>query len=67
MTSETVEKKCHNLMKFFGDGNLPEHLQNARVFREFAELLVALPDNEEKLMALRKLLEAKDCAIRACL
>jgi hypothetical protein len=30
-------------------------------------LVQVLPENEEKAMALRKLLEAKDCGIRAVL
>lgn len=49
--------------------HLPEHLQ--RVSQPFADLAVSLlglvPDGPELSTALRKLLEAKDCAVRAAL
>jgi hypothetical protein len=54
-------------MQFFGWGHLPAHLQ--KVSKPFGELALQLdtelPDNPEKSTALRKLLEAKDCAVRA--
>lgn len=57
------------LLQFFSFKHLPPRLQT--VSAKFAELAVdidkTLPDNEEKHMALRKLLEAKDCAVRAML
>lgn len=38
------------------------------MFHDIAEVMaLTLPDNAEKTMALRKLLEAKDCAVRALL
>lgn len=55
------------LLQFFAFEHLPENLQE--VSRQFA--LVAdwaadnLPRNPERTVALRKLLEAKDCAVRA--
>ncbi len=56
-----------SLMQFFKFDHLPQHLQGTSM--EFAGLAVSinhnLPDNPEKTMALRKLLEAKDCAVRA--
>ena len=48
--------------------HLPHHL--AVVSQPFAELAVrmlALPDGPELSTCLRKLLEAKDCAVRAAL
>ncbi len=57
------------LLKFFAWQHLPEKLQ--AVSRHFAELACqladTLPDNAEKTVALRKLLEAKDCAVRSVL
>lgn len=59
----------HYLMQFFSYKHLPEHLQGtSKAFAEVAEQLeTKLPDNAEKSTALRKLLEAKDCAVRAVL
>lgn len=56
-------------MQFFAYAHLPEHLQViSKPFGEMAEQLEAtLPGNPEKTVALRKLLEAKDCAVRAVL
>ena len=54
-------------MQFFRFEHLPEHL--ASVSRPFAalatELVNTLPRNPERSVALRKLLEAKDAAVRA--
>ncbi len=57
------------LLQFFAFGHLPEHLQAiSRPFSELAERIVGtLPQNPERTTALRKLLEAKDCAVRASL
>lgn len=59
----------HNLMQFFEYSHLPEHLK--KISQPFSSLAILmhglLPDNEERQMALRKLLEAKDCAVRAAL
>lgn len=56
-----------NLLQFFTYTHLPEHLQ--KVSKPFAEMAAfisdTLPENPEKTTALRKLLEAKDCAVRA--
>lgn len=60
---EAVE---HYLMQFFEYSHLPEFLQEAsKPFRELAEKICELPSNPEQTTALRKLLEAKDCAVRA--
>lgn len=57
------------LLQFFNYAHLPEHLQ--RVAKPFAflafEIDDTLQDNPEKTVALRKLLESKDCAVRAAL
>jgi len=57
------------IAKFFKYSHLPPHLQN--VSSEFASLavmlLTKLPANAERTVALRKLLEAKDAAVRAAL
>lgn len=57
------------LMQFFAYAHLPEHLQAvSKPFGELAEKIESeLPSNPEKTVALRKLLEAKDCAVRALL
>jgi ATP-dependent Clp protease ATP-binding subunit ClpA len=55
------------LLQFFAYEHLPEHLQErSKPFGDLARRLVeTLPRNPERTMALRKLLEAKDCAVRA--
>lgn len=56
-----------HIMQFFAWQHLPPHLQEvSRPFGEMAETIVAtLPQNPERSAALRKLLEAKDAAVRA--
>lgn len=59
----------NRLLRFFSYGHLPEHLQ--AVSRDVAivaeRLDQLLPDGPEKTAGLRKLLEAKDCFVRAAL
>lgn len=57
------------LLQFFAYEHLPVHLQAiSKPFGELANSLVeTLPRNPERTVALRKLLEAKDCAVRALL
>jgi hypothetical protein len=66
--SHTVPKQ-HVLLQFFTYGHLPEHLRT--VSKQFAEVAQYvndnLPSNSESTTALRKLLEAKDCAVRSVL
>ena len=59
----------HYMMQFFEYKHLPEHLQKvSKPFRDTAITMdIVLPNNPEKSAALRKLLEAKDCAVRAML
>lgn len=55
------------MLQFFQYGHLPEALQDvSRPFGDLAMFIVReLPRNSERTVALRKLLEAKDCAVRA--
>lgn len=54
------------LIQFFAYAHLPEHLQAvSKPFGELADKLMALPRNPERTVALRKLLESKDAAVRA--
>jgi ferritin-like protein len=57
----------YELLQFFQWMHLPEHLQAvSKPFGELAELMAkTLPENVETVEMLRKLLEAKDCAVRA--
>lgn len=57
------------LLQFFTFSHLPAHLQAiSEPFAELAHHIVkTLPRNPERTTALRKLLEAKDCAVRALL
>lgn len=57
----------HELLRFFEFGHLPEHLQQvSRPFHALATRILELTNSgQEQDMALRKLLEAKDCAVRA--
>lgn len=55
------------MLQFFKYDHLPEKLQTiSKPFGELADNIVRqLPRNPERTVALRKLLEAKDCAVRA--
>jgi hypothetical protein len=57
------------MMQFFAYEHLPAHLQAiSKPFGDLARQMVAdLPSNPERTAGLRKLLEAKDCAVRAVL
>lgn len=56
-------------IKYFAYAHLPAHLQAvSKPIGELAEKLEAeLPDGPEKSTGMRKLLEAKDCFVRAAL
>lgn len=58
-----------SLLEFFKYEHLPEHLQEtSKPFCELArQMAEQLPSNAETTVCLRKLLEAKDCAVRAAL
>ena len=57
------------MLQFFQYEHLPEILQEvSKPFCNLAYSIVeTLPENPERTVALRKLLEAKDCAVRAVL
>lgn len=63
-----MSSKPHYLMQFFQSEHLPTKLADVvKFFKSLAVIVDGLPDNPEKTTALRKLLEAKDCAVRAVL
>lgn len=68
-TVESLERFASPILRFFESGHLPQYLQEiAECLQMAAEFLEdVLPDGPEKSTCLRKLLEAKDCAIRAAL
>lgn len=55
------------MLQFFAYTHLPQHLQAiSKPFGDLAEnITINIPRNPERSAALRKLLEAKDCAVRA--
>jgi hypothetical protein len=61
------ETRSEPILQFFDYAHLPPHL--AEISRQFGILAQAvvndLPRNPERTVALRKLLEAKDAAVRA--
>jgi len=59
----------NTLLQFFTYEHLPTHLQEvSKPFGELAKALEeSLPSNPEKTATFRKLLEAKDCVVRAVL
>jgi len=61
--------KNEHILQFFAFAHLPPHLQAvSQPFGELAHQIVdTLPRNPERTVALRKLLEAKDAAVRAAL
>ena len=69
--TETIERPPLNpavahVAQFFSYAHLPPHLREvSRKFADLADYCVDnLPSNPELTVALRKLLEAKDCAVR---
>lgn len=62
-----VQTPVDRMLKYFKYDHLPPHLQS--VSKPFGELAKKLCENlrstPERTIALRKLLEAKDCAVRA--
>lgn len=67
MIEEKKEYKPSPIMKYFTFSHLPEKLQVvSKPIGELAQLMdETLPDGAEKSAGLRKLLEAKDCLVRA--
>jgi hypothetical protein len=56
-----------HILQFFAFAHLPAHLADvSKPFHDLAHSIVdTLPRNPERTIALRKLLEAKDAAVRA--
>ncbi len=63
MATESTE----HVMQFFAYAQLPEAMQAiSKPFAEHAQRIIeTIPRNPERTKALNKLLEAKDCAVRA--
>lgn len=59
--------RSEHIGQFFAYEHLPPHLQEvSKPFAHLAQIIIAeLPRNPERTVALRKLLEAKDAAVRA--
>lgn len=58
--------RVEHIMQFFAHDHLPPLLREVSApFGTLAEQLLTLPRNPERTVALRKLLEAKDAAVRA--
>ncbi len=57
------------ILQYFAYQHLPAHLQSVSIlFHDLAQTLVRrCPRNPERTVALRKLLESKDAAVRAML
>ncbi len=67
MTHQDYSKPS-SIMQFFAYDHLPTNLQEtSKLFFDLAEIIdrASSDRNEEKQVALRKLLEAKDAAVRA--
>lgn len=62
-----MSKQTEFLMQFFEYEHLPEDLQQvSRPFHDLACVVsIQLPENQQKHACLQKLVEAKDCAVRA--
>lgn len=57
-----------SMLRYFEYDHLPENLQGvSKEFRRMAKFILTLPatDERERQVALRKLLEAKDAAVRS--
>lgn len=69
-TNPFAQRERHDpMLRWFAYEHLPDRLQGrSKPFYELAQHLVdTLEPSAERTVALRKLLEAKDCAVRAAL
>lgn len=59
----------NSILKYFAFAHLPPHLQGVSgdVYALAMSMNAQLPESAEKSAGLRKLLEAKDCFVRAAL
>lgn len=70
VTTDNVAKEPPEpIMQFFAWAHLPDYLADVSApFGDLADQIIkTLPRNPERTVALRKLLEAKDAAVRAWL
>jgi len=68
MHETKAEAPTEPILQFFGYMHLPPHLQEvSKHFHDMATVIMALPRSAERTVALRKLLESKDAAVRAAL
>jgi len=66
LPEESEMETQEHIEQFFAFEHLPPHLQEvSKPFAELAAVVLTLPRNPERTVALRKLLEAKDAAVRA--
>jgi hypothetical protein len=67
--ASSIPVQQEHIEQFFAYAHLPEHLQAVSwPFATLAKTLIeTLPRNPERTVALRKLLESKDAAVRAAL
>jgi hypothetical protein len=65
--TKPADSKYEYLLQFFAYAHLPENLQEiSKPFGDLAQwIAVNLPSNPERTVALRLLLQSKDCAVRA--
>lgn len=65
--ANSLYNQTYPILKYFVYKHLPDHLQ--AISKPFSDLAVEIvnntPTNDEKIAGLRKLLEAKDCIVRA--
>lgn len=65
---EVLARPMTGIMRYFAYKHLPEKLQKvSKPVGDLALLMNELPDGPEKSAGIRKLLEAKDCFVRAAL
>lgn len=64
-----MHQAISSVLRFFEYSHLPQHLQEvSKPFCDLANIVAnKVPDSQETTVALRKLLEAKDAAVRAML
>lgn len=63
-----MNRSIKHVLQYFSYGHLPPSMwEIARPFAELANEVASRAENPETTVALRKLLEAKDAAVRAAL
>lgn len=63
---ETLHPSVAHVLQFFTYEHLPPHLGAvSKIFADVAERIATLPINAETTVAMRKILEAKDAAVRS--